>query len=54
MFCVATAPTPARAWAQRAATQGEDDDTATPNMPVSGQCAEIEKVIAASLRPRRE
>lgn len=34
MFCVATAPTPARAWAQRAATQGEEEETAMPNMLV--------------------
>jgi hypothetical protein len=45
MFCVATAPTPARACAQRAATAGEDDAIATPNMRVCVQRAAIENVI---------
>jgi hypothetical protein len=45
MFCVATAPAPARACAQRAATAGEDDAIATPNMRVRAQRAAIENVI---------
>jgi hypothetical protein len=49
MFWVATAPTPARAWAQRAATAGLEEETATPNMPVRAQRAEIEKVIGDAL-----
>ena len=32
MFCVATAPAPARACAQRAATAGDDEAIATPNI----------------------
>src|SRR5262249_54145192 len=48
MFWVATAPAPARAWAQRAATHGLEDETAMPNMPVRAQRAEIEKVIFPS------
>jgi hypothetical protein len=40
---------PARAWAQRAATQGLEDETAMPNMPVSAQRAEIEKVMLVLL-----
>ena len=47
-FCVETAPTPARAKAQRAATAGEDDEIAIPNCPVSAQRATIEKVIAGT------
>ena len=47
MFCVATTPTPARAWAQRAATAGDEEEMAIPIMPVSAQRAMIEKVIAA-------
>ncbi len=47
MFWLAAAPTPARAWAQRAATAGEDDATATPNIPVSAQRATTEKVMRA-------
>ena len=47
MFCVPNAPTPARAWAQRAATAGDDDDTAMPNIPVSTQRAAMEKVISS-------
>ena len=50
MFCVATAPTLALACAHRAATQGEDDETAIPNIPVSGHRAEIEKVMAKPFR----
>jgi hypothetical protein len=45
MFCVAKAPMPARAWAQRAATAGLEEDTAMPNMPVRGQRPRIEKVM---------
>ena len=44
-FCVATAPTPALAKAQRAATAGEDEEIASPNCPVSAHFATIEKVI---------
>ena len=36
---------PARAWAQRAATAGEDDETATPNCPVASHLQTIENVI---------
>ena len=43
-FCVATAPTPALAKAQRAATAGEDEEIANPNCPVSAHFATIEKV----------
>ena len=46
MFCVAATPTPARAWAQRAATAGEEDEITIPNRPVSGQRARREKVMA--------
>jgi len=42
---VATAPTPALAKAQRAATAGEDEEIASPNCPVSAHFATIEKVI---------
>ncbi len=41
-------PTPALAWAQRAATAGDDDEMARPNMPVAGQRAAIEKVMLRS------
>ena len=44
MFCVATAPTPALAQEHRAATAGEEEDMAMPNMPVSLQRATMEKV----------
>ena len=44
-FCEATAPTPARACAQRAATAGEDEAITMPNIPVSAQRATSEKVI---------
>jgi hypothetical protein len=47
MFWVPNAPMPARAWAQRAATAGDDDDTAMPNIPVSTQRAAMEKVISS-------
>jgi hypothetical protein len=45
MFCVDTAPTSLRVKAQRAATAGEEEVTATPNIPVSSQRATIENVI---------
>jgi hypothetical protein len=45
MFCVATAPMPMRACAQRAATAGEDEAIATPNMRVRVHRAAMEKVI---------
>jgi hypothetical protein len=45
MFWLATAPIPARAWAQRAATAGDEDDTATPNMPVCAHRATMENVM---------
>ena len=38
-FWLATAPTPARAWAQRAATAGEEEEMTMPNIPVRGQRA---------------
>jgi len=41
----ATTPTPALAWAQRAATAGDDDDTAIPSCPVLVHFATIENVI---------
>jgi hypothetical protein len=47
MFWLAAAPTRARACAQRAATQGLDEVTATPSMPVRSQRPTREKVIAA-------
>jgi len=45
MFCVATAPHPLRACAQRAATAGDDDAIATPKLRRSGDRATIEKVM---------
>ena len=42
---VETAPAPARAWGQRAATQIDDVVMATPNMPVRSHRPMIEKVI---------
>jgi len=48
MFWLATAPIPARANEQRAPTAGEEDDTATPNMPVFAQRATTEKVMLHS------
>jgi hypothetical protein len=45
MFCVVTAPTPARAYAQRAATAGEEEATAAANCPVRGHRAASEKVM---------
>ena len=45
MFCVATTPTPARAWAQRAATAGEEEEITMPKRRVSGQRANREKVM---------
>jgi hypothetical protein len=44
MFCVATAPTAARACAQRAATAGEDDAMAMPNIRDDDARAAMEKV----------
>jgi hypothetical protein len=46
MFCVATAPTPARACAQRDATAGDDEAIATPNIRASAVRATIENVTA--------
>src|SRR5882724_7918541 len=46
MFWLATTPTPARACAQRAATAGDDDEIAMPNMPVAASRATIEKVTS--------
>src|ERR1700722_8908355 len=45
MFWLAIEPTPGRACTQRAATAGEEDAIAIPNMPVSGQRAVREKVM---------
>ncbi|MNT12971.1 hypothetical protein D3C72_1479230 [compost metagenome] len=45
MFWLTAAPTPARARTQRAATAGDEDETAAPNWPVAGQRAMIEKVM---------
>ena len=45
MFWLATAPTPDRAYAHRAATAGEEEEIAIPNMPVSAQRATREKVM---------
>ena len=45
IFWLATTPTPALAWAQRAATAGDDDDTAIPSCPVLVHFATIENVI---------
>jgi hypothetical protein len=42
---VQAAPTRARAQAQRAATAGDDDETAIPNCPVRAQRAAMERVI---------
>jgi hypothetical protein len=44
MFCVDTAPAPARAQAQRAATAGLEEVTATPSMPVRSHRPTIENV----------
>jgi hypothetical protein len=48
MFCVATTPAPARAWAQRAATAGDDDAMAIPNNSAPGERATRENVTARS------
>jgi hypothetical protein len=45
IFWLATTPTPAFAWAQRAATAGDDDDTAIPSWSVLVHLATIENVI---------
>src|SRR5262245_35102678 len=50
MFCVATAPAPARACGHLAPTQIEEVEIATPNMPVRSQRPTIEKVMRASVR----
>lgn len=44
-FCEATAPTPAVAHAHRAATAGDEDEIAIPNIPVVLHLATIENVI---------
>ncbi len=49
-FCVATAPVPACAQAQRAATAGDDEEMATPNWPVFSQRATMEKVMNVPFR----
>ena len=49
MFWLATTPTPARTWAQRAATAGEEDAITMPNWPVLAQRAIREKVMVVSL-----
>ena len=43
---MATAPTPGRAYAQRAATAGLDDATTMPSMPVRAQRPTSENVMA--------
>ena len=53
MFWLATAPTPALVYEQRAATAGEDEEIATPNIPVSAHLATREKVIPVSPLYRR-
>jgi hypothetical protein len=45
MFCVAATPTPARTWAQRAATAGEEEAITIPKAPVSAHRASSEKVM---------
>jgi hypothetical protein len=47
-FWLAAAPTPARAWAQRAATAGDEDETTIPKRPVCAQRATSEKVMPVS------
>src|SRR3569833_590154 len=49
MSWLATAPTLARRWTQRAATAGEDDEITMPNMPDSGQRALSENVKPSPL-----
>jgi anti-sigma factor RsiW len=51
MFWVVAAPIPARAKAQRAATQGDEEVTAAANWPVRGQRARSEKVMFRLLLP---
>ena len=46
MFCVATAPTPARTCGQRDPTEIEDVVIATPNIPVRAHRPAIENVMA--------
>jgi hypothetical protein len=50
MFWLAMAPTMGRTCTQRAATAGEDEEIAIPNMPVLGQRAVKEKVMASPQR----
>ena len=52
-FWLAAAPTPARACAHRAATAGEDDDTAMPNCPVVAHLPRIENVMVFLVRDHR-
>jgi len=47
MFWLATIPAPARAWEQRAATAGDEEEIAIPNMPVLAQRAAMEKVMGS-------
>jgi hypothetical protein len=49
MFCVATAPTSDRRWAQRAVTAGDDEAIARAIRPVFGQSAAIENVMIGIL-----
>ncbi len=46
-FWLATAPDPARAWAQRAATAGLDELTAVPTIPVRSHLPTSENVTRA-------
>ena len=48
-FCDATAPTPACAHEHLAATAGDEDEIAMPNMPVSLQRATRENVTVITL-----
>ncbi len=48
-FCVATAPTPALAWGQRAPTAIEEVVMATPKAPDLAQRPAMEKVMSSSL-----
>jgi len=51
-FCDPTAPTPARAWAHRAATAGEEDATAIAKRPERAQRAAIENVMRSAAARR--
>jgi hypothetical protein len=46
MFCVLAAPTPARTFAQRAATAGLDEVIAIPTRPDRGHQPTIERVMS--------